>query len=320
MIDENIALDFFRFIYDRQVVSLLKEKNPNACRLTEDPILSRYKFCNVYRQKDKCTKYLQEVLDYESRLLDESPYYNSMSLSSKLFWIIFFRRFNIINFFDIFKTEKSEGLPTWDLKYIIWKLDKFKEHGAKLFNDAYTVCQIPYDKDFRPKDKHVQICLSMDAIFKQGLTRQLFVPAPNPVIVLQARAFFEKLQFKGHRIGPFLAYQIMQDLNYIEKIPAFKNFTFVGPGAEPALNWIYRYAPKVSKPSKEELCLDLTAKQPYFWRKLRKQTGKDWYKICQTEIDWGESLSVHNIQNCLCEFRKYTNLKAGKGRKRIYKG
>jgi hypothetical protein len=318
MIDENIALDFFRFIYDRQVVSLLKEKNPNVRRLTEDPILSRYKFCNVYRQKDKCTKYLQDVLDYESRLLDESPYYNSMSLSSKLFWIIFFRRFNIMNFFDIFKTEKSEELPTWDLKYIIWKLDKFKEHGAKLFNDAYTVCQIPYDKSFRPKDKHVQICLSMDAIFKQGLTRQLFTLAGSTPI--RASVFFEELQFKGHRIGPFLAYQIMQDLNYIKEIPEFKRFTFVGPGAEPALNWIYRYVPKISKPSKEELCLDLKDKQQYFFKKLKKKTGKDWLRVCEPVIDRGLDISVHNIQNCLCEFRKYTNLKAGKGRKRIYKG
>lgn len=68
---------------------------------------------------------------------------------------------------------------------------------------------------------------------------------------------------------------------------------------------------------KNAVCYALQAKA---MKELKKRTGKDWF-----EVKWnnplycgGDYLSLHDIQNSLCEFRKYWRLKNGEKAKRRY--
>lgn len=288
--NKAIALDFFNFIFDRHLI-YYKKNNGGAYPWTNDLILNKYKFCNVYRQLDKGTVYL-----WESVRKYKDPGYQR-------FLIVLYRRFNTIQFFKLIDEAIN---PVFNVHKAIEILDKAKQQGHVLFNNAYTLCQVPFDSRCRPKDKHVQILLSMESIRKQKLL--------NNIDSQSASDLFKYLQFNGHRIGPFLAYQIMQDFYGIGlKINHFNEFTFVGPGALPALKWIF---PNCTNPL--DACLNLTNNQKDFWYILNKKFSKDWYRICDSSIENSTELSIHNIQNSLCEFRKYTNLKSNKGRKRFY--
>lgn len=287
------CLDFFEFIVDRQRIYCLKstgEPKP----WTDDKILQTYKFCNVYRELDKCTIYLSEHI-------------KTLTIEEKLFRIILFRRFNKSGLFDLLDYHPGDR---FDAEGIIKRLDGIRktQPEVKFFNDAYTLCQYPYNRKIRMKDKHVQILLSMKDLKKE--MRLVYY-------IWDAQKLFEKLQFPGHPIGPFLAYQIMQDLAYTGyPINGFENFTYVGPGARPAVDLIFPGNGVFTSGGYAEACRVLRNYQMCAFATIKSNTGKKWSKYA---APFQPFLSLHNVQASLCEFRKYTNLKKGKGRRRLYK-
>lgn len=299
-INKEIALDFFKFIYERQ--NIFMKRQHDLLPWTKDKILSTYKFCNVYRQLDKCTIYLMKELNS-----------GNYDIKQKLFLIILFRRFNQIGFFKMMRPALK---PRFDAELAIEILDNAKDSGEKIFNDAYTICQVPFDRTYRKTEKHVQIILAMEEFYRKKRV-DLLLPNNQP---LYAELFFKNLKANSHAVGSFLAYQIMQDLDYLMPIPRMGDFTFVGPGAMPALARIFEVSKFDKSFSAETACRMLANKQDYFWDLLNKKTGNNWKEIRIPKFDNDENLSIHNIQSCLCEFRKYTNLSNGKGRKRYYKG
>lgn len=292
-INWKMADRFAEFIYDRHLI-YNKKKAGDPWPWTQDPILQKYKFCNVYRELDTCTIYLYQKLQKYKANIEEI-----------LFLIILFRRFNVVGIFTYLFQEQEFNDGVLDFNKMRRNLDKLKRLKIKFFNEAYTLCQVPYDKK-ASKEKHVQILLSMKDIWNHKLLSHIPQEAPK---------IFEWLQIKGHRIGPFLAYQVMQDLNYqrIFPIPGFRSFTYVGPGAEPALNLIN--PPRLGV-SKETRCAEVHEIQAELFKVLKDDKGKDWSKIADPRQTL---LSIHNIQASLCEFRKYLNLSKGKGRKRLYR-
>jgi len=155
---------------------------------------------------------------------------------------------------------------------------------------------VPYCKEFRPHEKHFQILLSCRDLFGNG--------ALDLRDEWGADELFNYLQFPGgHGIGEFLSFQIMLDLSYCPafKIHGLEDFAYVGPGAEGAMD--YLRGGKCADYLNELKLLHVFLKG-YF--KLQKITGYD--------------LSITDVEACLCEFRKYINLRDGKGRRRYYKG
>lgn len=90
-----------------------------------------------------------------------------------------------------------------------------------------------------------------------------------------------------------VAYQFPQFINLYDKFP-------IGPGSEPTMK-------RFSDSKKlEDICLDIMNKQPFSNFEYLTYNSKKIY------------LSAENIEGIGCEFRKYTNLNKGNGRKRKY--
>lgn len=97
------------------------------------------------------------------------------------------------------------------------------------------------------------------------------------------------------------------------------DYVVVGPGARGAIEYM---DPNIKPRDMSDSCRMLYVMQPALFFKLAKQKHKRWLDVnYKTPYNVGsEFLSLSNIQNSLCEFRKYINLKTNpKARKRYYK-
>lgn len=304
---KNIKLlDFYNFIYDRQLVwykrTILKQPYP----WTDDPILKTYKFCNTYRELDKGTMYLIEAIINNKRI----------PLGSKLLNCMIYRRFNLPGFFEwIDGPILEKGFFPFD--NLIFKLEKRKAKGLNLFNDAYIVSQTPYDRKIGRKEKFVQqLCIFRDLMNKSEYTRLSL----DIITSRNLKNVHSILKDRVFGMGDFLAYQTVTDLTYF---PEFKgkwdinSFVAMGPGSKPGVELIYNTRPI----DYAERCHELWRCQDFWFDKLKKETSRDWNKIkFRKPYFKSEYLSLSNIQNCLCEFRKMVMLQRDPNkRKRYYK-
>lgn len=296
----NMEKAFFEFVYDRQQVW----HNRNMLKLpapwSKDEILQKFRFCNVYRELDggtlAITRYLRQNFTPEEKLFNIIAYR------------FFNRRDTIENLFGGFLNP-----DTFDVKALEKRLDAQKQEG-KLFSNAYLITAYAYKPDYRPHDKHVQVLFMLNDIrakLRHIIDRlQSALPQEGIDIIVQ----------EVPMAGPFLAGQILLDATYAGNIISYSSndFLIVGPGAHWGLNIIYNK--NLTAREADVKCRHLHALQKEGFAELKKTTGKDWDKIRWQNPDYcgGEFLSLHDVQNSLCEFRKYRRLKTGENAKKRY--
>ena len=122
--------------------------------------------------------------------------------------------------------------------------------------------------------------------------------------------------------GPFLSGQILLDATYAGNIVPYSgnDFLVVGPGAHWGLNIIF--GQKLTPPAAAEKCRLLFKMQKEAFEFLKKEQGLDWETVRWQNPEYPNApyLCLHDIQNSLCEFRKYWRLKSGeKAKKRYFK-
>ncbi|MDD4556199.1 MAG: putative DNA base hypermodification protein [Alphaproteobacteria bacterium] len=295
--------NFFEFLYDRQNVwhkrSVLKESAP----WSDDEILQNFRFCNVYRELDGGTIALTKYLE------------TNLSSEQKLFNIIAYRFFN--------RRDTIENLfggllnpDEFDWKAYEKRFDEIKQRES-IFSNAYLITAHAYKPTYRPQDKHVQILLMLDELRKKlsEIIEKLRKNKPQKGL--------EIIQNAVPMAGPFLSGQILLDVTYAKGIVDYtaNDFLIVGPGALWGLNIIFN---KKLKPQEaDEKCRYLHSIQKQKFTELLHKTGKNWLEINWKRGDYPNYpyLALHDVQNALCEFRKYWRLKNGeKAKKRYYKG
>lgn len=291
---------FFAFVYERQRIwynrTILHQLQP----WTDDKILQTYKFCNVYRELDGGTiaisKYLQQEYSPEKKLFNIVAYrfFNRRNTIEHLFGgMLNPQNFNVAEY------EKS------------WDNIKQKEN---IFSNAYLISSHPYNAAYRPQDKHIQILLML---------KDLAPKMKNFVQDLQNHEAQDGLEIVRQYVplaGPFLSGQILLDATYAENIVSYtaNDFLVVGPGAHWGLNIIF--GKKLSKTEAEDKCRYLYQIQAEKFAQLKQKTNKNWFDICWQNKKYPNYpyLCLHDIQNSLCEFRKYWRLKSGEKAKRRY--
>lgn len=299
------VIDFFEFIYDRQLIwhkrNVLKQPRP----WTDDPILDKYKFCNVYRELDKCTIHL----------IDNVINKMNLNMETKIFNILMYRRFNTSYFYDLVLPNGAINPKEFNVTEIEKKMDLFKKDCKQnLFNDAYIICQRNFIDNYRKRDKHVQqlyICKKI-AEMSTEIKREILNCRDLEYLHTYLKAIVPMT-------GDFIAYQYCTDLTYLFLGKwNINNFVALGPGSKPGIDLLF---PKRIN-SYEGCCKHLFDIQHDKFAELWDKTGKDWLDVRYEHSYYNnEFLSLSNIQNCLCEFRKYVNLQRGiKCRKRYYKG
>lgn len=265
------------FINERN--SIWKKKTSGeVAPFTNDPILSKYRFCNIFREFDR------QTIEFHTLL---NPLRGDFSL-----WLL-----NMFYYRMVANTEtiKHVGLLSFDPKHNEEVYNRLMNSPRPRFGTPYVFpVSVILKSDYPTRE--LFICNYLPTIMKQ-VVETCFNTSLNKEKVSVCDLLQKVLPVFGFNLS-FLWTEVLIDVayQYPRLIDLYAEFP-VGPGSLPTLQRI----DKNEKPS--ELVSKLS--------KLPLNTGI-YYEGKQLV------LSAENWEGVGCEFRKYTNLKSGKGRKRIY--
>lgn len=294
----ELELEFFKFIYKRQLIwykrFILKESKP----WTNDKILQTYKIINIYRELDKCTDYILRKLQ-------------NVNSREKLFLnIVFYRFFNRINLYEELGIEPFNKLNKEVYSLIIKKFELREKNNQVIFNNAYLI-----SSGTCGQKKYISV---MKSIKKLSENIERFI-----LLIDKVKTPRESLNIiqKIEMVGPFLACEIWTDLSYFNFFKqewSDDDFVNIGPGAKWGLEILK--GKKLNLKQQEEYLTKLCNKQSCLKNIHTLLYEKfSWEKIKYKKAFTKNIISRTNIEGSLCEFRKYWNIKNGIGRRKYFK-
>ena len=272
---------FWDFIVARHRIwhkrTILEEPEP----WTDDSILQKFFFCNVFRNLDTGTIWYMGNVVHPKQTLDDA-----------LWRTITYRLVNSIPTF-----EAVGGVaPRQDRGLMIATM---RSKGVVLNSPAYITLPRPHGPRYHNRVDRLEAILNFLNLEFDGLVYS----------IQEAKTLEEISYYLKHvyGIGPFLSLQIYRDLIGAKQIPfTDDDWVEVGPGAKLTLIELYgKQAHSVAR--QRELIRKLTlAQYPCL-------DSRGWHEFDNVY------LSICDIEHVLCEYGKYAKLAAGRGRRRYYR-
>lgn len=275
---ENQEL-FFYWVKERQSIHDKKDSGQQK-PWTDNPILQRYKFCNVKREDDRVTIWIKN-------------HWRDPCRGHPNMWFAMI----VARLFNWPPTLEAIGFPLSDFPDIKeqWRNTlkrRRDEIGLKIFTGAYLVSTNGVRMD------------KVDYILDRVLT-----PIWERGVGPRSTAYIEEdnlesywhylTQFDG--LGSFMAGQVVADLKYVD--PVLENasdwwtFAPLGPGSIRGLNRFF------GRPT------DKSLKQAQGLKEIQEIRTMIHSRL-------GYNLPAHDVQNCCCEFDKMARLTYKEGKTR----
>lgn len=277
---------FFAYARERYQLMLTKDANFDP-PWTDDPILQQYRFCNVFREDDKTTRWFAKHVRH--------PYRH---IPKVLTATVIFRWFNRIT--------TGEQLMSHDL---LWNWDSHRARMAladlhPLVTGAFMV-KTPGGMN---KLEGLIWCIEQ---FLEGADECLETIDQFGCSLKTATALLAQFPY----LGPFMAYEIVTDLRHtvlLDDAPDIMTWANPGPGATRGAG---RVAKKDPHYYNRHSANDYDAVQSVM-RRLLEASTEDRY--------WPRGLpswEMRDVEHTLCEFDKYMRARLGQGRpKQRYPG
>ena len=271
------------FVKERELIR--KNKEAGVQPYTKNEILNKYRFCNVRRKDDRVTQWLLQ-------------HYYTNNIGDVWFKAMIAR---LINWPPTLKhLLEKDAIPhrveEFDVDFFIECLEELKERNIKMFTSAYVVypTRIEATKS-QNMSKHIIAPLSEKA---ENIRNAIEANSIELVTDTLATCF---------GIKTFIAGQVSADLTYImgQLLNATDLYTYApkGPGSQRGLNRLH------------ERYLKATFMKGQFTDELIKAREK----IISSNREF-EDLTLHDVQNVMCEFDKYLRVKFNEGKpKQTYK-
>lgn len=266
---------YWHFASERQQI-FLKRLAGEPGPWTDDPILQRYKFCNVFRATDRVSQYLIREVCY---------HHEPCSPADRLFQIVAFRLFSNI---QTWQTIRSYLGQTPTIANLIdgsfsRALEYAEKVGGRLYTNAFILCATNAYGQPRKYLNHVE--LLRDIFVDHQLGPQLIAASSLQEIYRLIRNF--------PLMGDFMSYQIAIDLNYSELIDFSENsFTQPGPGA---IRGIAKVFESLGDYSPAETILWMVEQQDEAFARLNLPAARL----------FGRPLQAIDCQGLFCETDKY---------------
>lgn len=274
----TIAFDtYWKFAHERQNVFFRRLEGVESC-LTEDPVIQRFKFTNVYRACDRVSQFLIRNVIYKRQ---------NFSADDLLLRIILFKLFNKIDTWLLLEEKFGElNANNFPLLHVKKFLDAEMNRGRVLYSNAYMMAS--GCKEFNVTRKHHAHLMLTKKMLKDNLASKLM--DCNKM----RDGYLLLLEYP--LIGKFLAYQYITDINYSELVD-FKetDFTIPGPGARDGIKKCFSSLGGLTETDIIKLMAD---RQGFEFERL----GLDFKRI------GNRPLQYIDIQNIFCETDKYCRM------------
>lgn len=265
---------YWRFAAERQRVfhqRVLGEPGP----WTGDPILGAHRFTNAYRVADRVSQYL----------VREVAYKGDQSVDEVAFRVLLFKLFNKVSTWEMLCGEFGQpSARSFDVRQYDATMTRAFEKGVRLYSAAYIMPAAA--QGVRRKHlTHLELLrMMLDDRLPQRLAECGSMQAGYDLL----------LGYRG--LGPFLAYQLITDLNYTQVLD-FSEMEFVmpGPGALSGIRKCFSDYGGYSEADLIRLVADLQEEE-FDARGIRF-------------LDlWGRRLQLIDCQNLFCEVDKYARV------------
>ena len=285
---------FWTFICERQRVWHRRKLEGLPPPWTQDEILQRERFTNIYRELDPGTQYvITHVLEADAPKPD------------KIFNTMLYR---LIGRAETHATLGFQYLATFDPAQLQAGLQHIRDvEGKPPFTAAYMVSAY---NSMGSRDKTVNVSRLFDRLHKNFSTvyaqiEQSRSPADIHAILAAQDGF-----------GNFLSYQVLVDLLYPLKrydgrplLPfTHDDWASAGPGAMRGVRMLLAEGVRPDY-------LDVMRWLRWNQRSEFARLGLD-FPFLRAANGAEMEISLANIQNCLCEYHKYVKIRDGVGRGR----
>ena len=272
---------YFYWIHERETIRMNKEVEQKPPPWTDDPILQKFKFCQVFREDDRTTRWFRTHI--------RDPLCDTPEV---LMATVIFRWFNFI---ETGRTLVRHNLHLeWDRKKAIEEITK----QDKWVTGAYIV-KTPNRMD---KVTGVAECISHMWSDREKLVDQ--------ILATESLEKSWNILREYPYMGPFMAYEVITDLRHtylLRNAEDILTWANAGPGAMRGLNRLAGRDLDFSRrshPWNEEM--------RNLWEISRERLNPNLIDLDQFEM--------REIEGGLCEFDKYSRILNEEGRTRsVYK-
>jgi len=280
---------FWRMIYERQCIFNKKDIEQRDPPWTEDQILKNFKFTNVFREQDRGTRFVTDYI-----------FEHCKDRKTLMFNVFVYRIFNKI---ETFLAHGVINAESYNKEEIITLLRKVAE-DVTVFTNAFVVSGYPF---IPGADKIERVANIFEFAIK---THMQMEDSQYDCICQDMRSAYNWfLSING--VGPFLAYQMAVDLSYSPMV-GFNEQYFVidGPGAKRGLRRLFPEW-EIKRLGYENLNTWLALKSGMWLSEDAAINIDELFKYRPEHI-----MTVMDIENCLCEFSKYSKAVEMSGRPR----
>lgn len=280
---------FWRYVCERQAIYHRRHVLGQSPPWTDDPVLGKYRFTEVYREHDRGTRYVIETIlpQYlESRSFEAG----GGALAAHDLWffnVAVYRKFNLPRTHALLSrlsTGMGNGawLTDWQVTSAVKVLKGLSKVGANFQSAAYNTAAQGHNHQERAQKIH---SLWNSRYYYTGLLLQANSLEEAHSIVKAVPGF-----------GGFMASEVLQDLNYARaEILNFSEdeWAYIGPGGRRGLALLQGMG-AAGNPEEPEVALR-------YLRDMQEESLKT------TGIPWHghKPISLTNVESALCEWAKY---------------
>lgn len=320
VLNEQNTAHLMQFIIDRYGIYYAKDVLKLPAPWTKNPILSTYKFTNIFRENDRVSKALIKNVSKNKGL----------SLEDKVANTFLFRSWNNPYTFEDFggpwaAEEIYNGLSLKEAVRPTYKTLAEQEPDRKWWSAAYN------------QGSTKSVWKYTDGKFRKGVTEGVEPDIPLRIFHigpwLHELNIFERIMSAKNQkevyeiikeipsFASFLAYQVFVDLTYIKDFPFSENeFTIAGPGCKRGLSLVFDDADGMTpeeclfwlRDNMDEMFTGLTygdcLPEGYVW---------DPKTLFNDRPEYDRYINVMSLENCFCELSKYIRTYNGTGRPKV---
>jgi len=267
---------YWKFAAERQNIFFNRFNNENY-PWTDDEILGKYKFTNVYRATDRVSQYLIKNVIYKGSQKPEEIFFR----------LILFKIFNRISTWEVLESELGRiSFKDYSFKKYDKILSEVRQHKFPIYSAAYIMASGRSTYGFaRKHQNHLKL---IEFMIKEKVPYRL-------QHCKEMREAYNILH-SYPTIGDFLAYQYVTDINY-STLTNFSEMEFVkaGPGAK---DGIVKCFTDFEGYSFEDIIRLMADNQEMEFERL----GLVFQNL------WGRNLQLIDCQNIFCEVDKYSRV------------
>lgn len=269
---------YFYFIQER--MNIFWNKYESRAPLTEDPILQKFKFTNVYRACDRVSQYLIKNVIYKDL--------NSYSPEDTLLRILVFKVFNKIETWEYLNQNQDIKIATFDVSKLC-KLLSERQKKSPIFSNAYMMAGSHAQYKDIPAKHQLWLQMIQDHFLKANGVKQILNSRSMAEVYTHLRTY--------PLVGDFLAYQYTVDFNYSPYLN-FDEDSFVKAGVG-AIRGIKKCFTTYGKTYEDAILYT----QEHF-KELQEKYNYTGFRPLP-----GRALKLIDLQNCFCETDKYLRAK-----------